>query len=371
MARSTFAKVHKWVGLGLAAFWLLQAATGLVLTYVSVLDQEAWPSQTTPTPAEFAGAYTAVQQTYPSLTISRVMLSQPDSRVLDVFGSNPAGEARRIRVDRESGNISSNANWNAIDSTTPITRIAYRLHYDLLSGTIGHTIIGISGVFLLLTALVGIYLAWPQKGRWRTILRPVKWKRSMASYYSWHRAIGMWFSLLLILVALTGAALVWMANIRTLTEVPDPEPAVAASLVDPMEPTQGIVLASQLAKNALPEGQIYLIDPPSPALNRYRVRMRLPGEAREFYGTTAVYVDASATRVLGVYKATEASVTGRVLDAAYALHTGEILGWFGRLLFFLNGVGVIGLSVLGTALWYRKRKPAKARKAKRQRREGA
>lgn len=362
MIRKRIATIHKWLGLTLMVFWLVQAATGLILTYTADLDYDAWPEPNgvEAEPDDFADAYLAAIDAYPDGFITRIMMPQAKSGVLDVYVTEPDGATKRVRVSSTSGAIIASESWTELDSDMPLLRITYLIHYELLSGPIGHILVGISGIFLGLTAVAGIYLGWPKGMQWRSVLKPTKWKRSIAAYYSWHRAIGLWVSSILLIVAITGAMLVWMPTIRTATNSVIVEPQITEDQPSTMS-SERVAAALRLAQATLPQAEAYMLDPPSSTLNRYRVRMRQSGEMREFYGTTAVYIDSAATRVLDVYSPNDADFGFMLADSVYALHTGEFLGSVGRFIFFLNGLALIALSIIGSLLWYRKRPKAKRR----------
>jgi uncharacterized iron-regulated membrane protein len=357
MKRSRYATAHRWIGLALAAFWIVQALTGAALSYTDLLDREARPPFPTVAagPQDYADAAASVAKAAPDAQITRLMMPQSNSAIIDVYVVTQRGEYDRVRVARDDMSISSDAPWGRVTPQTPWLRIAYMIHYDLLSGKTGHVIVGLSGIFLAITAVIGLKLSWPPNGKWRPILKPIAWKRSPAAYYSWHRAVGVWFSGILLIVAITGATLVWMPSIREATGTVVAEPAVSDAYEIGFDHA-GIAAAARLAQATLPDAEIYLIDPPSQALNRYRVRMREPGEMRQFYGTTAVYVSADGSQVLQVSQATKGSTAYQVLDAVYALHTGEIFGIFGRTMLFLNAIALLFMVVLGFLLWDRKRR---------------
>ena len=88
----------------------------------------------------------------------------------------------------------------------------------------------------------------------------------------------------------------------------------------------------------------------------YRVRVRAPGEIRRLWGMTTIYIAADDGRVLGLYDARRLHSAPRMLlDIIYPLHTGQIGGFFGRLIVLMLGLSLIAMIGLGVGLWWVRR----------------
>ena len=78
--------------------------------------------------------------------------------------------------------------------TSPFTgsgwRWVYLVHMSLMMGTPGRTLIGASGLFLFVTLLIGLFLAWPKRHAWRAAFAFSKWRSAVQQFYGWHRAAG-------------------------------------------------------------------------------------------------------------------------------------------------------------------------------------
>jgi uncharacterized iron-regulated membrane protein len=282
------------------------------------------------------------------------MLPQQDSSLIDAYIVAGSGETTRLRILRQDERVLAEESWSEVRSDTPALRLVYRWHYDLLGSPAGHVMVGISGLFLMITAGLGIALSWPKGRKWKAILKPIPWKRSLPAYYSWHRALGLWCCLGLCVIASTGSALVWLPQIRLATGLTVSEPA-APGIASADVPAVDIRQAAALAMQAVPEGSLYLVDMPDQQHARFRIRLREPGDPRELFGTTTVYVSADGDHLLGVLHRSDQSAGHQLLDAVYALHTGEIGGPGGKILVFATGLVMVALCVLGYALWFRKK----------------
>jgi len=98
---------------------------------------------------------------------------------------------------------------------------------------------------------------------------------------------------------------------------------------------------------AVPQGSLYLVDLPDPERARFRIRLREPGDPRELFGTTTVFVTADGGHLLKVSRRSDQTAGYRMLDAVYAFHTGEIGGAGGKMAVFATGLMLASLCVLG------------------------
>ena len=88
----------------------------------------------------------------------------------------------------------------------------------------------------------------------------------------------------------------------------------------------------------------------------YRVRLRAPGEIARLWGMTTLYVGAGDGKVLSLYDTRLPHALPRMLlDTDYPLHTGQIGGFFGRMLVLLVGLSLIAMIAMGIGLWWVRR----------------
>jgi uncharacterized iron-regulated membrane protein len=104
------------------------------------------------------------------------------------------------------------------------------LHANLLAGEAGRTVNGIGALAVLLSAITGLVIWWPGRDRWRRSLglaRGVHWKR-----LNWdlHSAIGFWSSGFIILFAVSGIYL----------SFPEPFHELASRLDPPVKDSRAI-----------------------------------------------------------------------------------------------------------------------------------
>ena len=114
---------------------------------------------------------------------------------------------RQVMVDPYTLQVKGERDWGRFGLTRPLLMSGmFHLHRYLLSGEVGKTITGISGVMLLLMALSGIYLWWPRL-QWTAIKRALtvshggSWPRFN---YTLHKAAGFFAAPVLAVLAFSG-----------------------------------------------------------------------------------------------------------------------------------------------------------------------
>jgi uncharacterized iron-regulated membrane protein len=355
--KRTLRRLHRYLGLTMLALWLVQAGTGVLMTFhweigdARVAGREAptgWPAleqRMDRLAAEHPGS--EVRSVYPTAgSPNRFDFFVDDaSGATDVIRTNGAGE---VLASWPSGRDYARAPW---------IETAVTLHQSLFAGHTGRLLLGASGLVLLSNLLVGLRLAWPAPGEWRRALRPPTRGTATARLYGWHRAVGLWLALPALMVVSAGILLAFDDAVEELLSAAPPEPSFAVRAGPaPLGPARAVALALGRFPGATFSG----LTMPSATQPWYRVRVRQPGELRRVYGTTTVYVDPADGAIDVVNDARAAPWRRRFLDACYPVHTGEAAGAAGRAAVLATALGVITSIVLGGCLWVRRRRPSAA-----------
>lgn len=400
--------LHRWVGLGIAAFLFVSGVTGAVISWDRELDLVLNPHLTKVRRSEptLSGVALAriVEARDPRVMVTFLPLRAQPGRSHSIFVSprvDPAtGKPYRLSfnqifLDPVTGAEIGKRKWGAVwpISTETIVSFLYVLHYTLHVPEfwgIDHWGIWLMGAVTLLWTLdciVGFVLTLPAR-RVRRMDRPaavacalargwwVRWKpawkiKTSGSRYravfDIHRAFGLWTWALLFTIAFTGISLNLygevvrpvLTTISTVTPSPFSTRARAPH-DDPFVPKVGFgeILRKAEAEASrrgwtTPVGAISY----SPAIGIYQARFyegsyySAPGLGPErlyYDGGDGRYV---SDRVNG--KGTPADIFNQL---QYPLHSGRILGVPGRILVSVMGLVVAALSVTGVAVWYRKRR---------------
>lgn len=353
--------LHRWIGLSLACLWLVQAGTGVLMVYHWELDDALLAAPRQPV------SFPAIGQRMAALTTER-----PRSKVLslyptgggpdrfDIFVLDADGHGDVVRVDGAGHDVITRPS-NYDYGHAGLINAAVILHQSFFAGHLGRRLLGVSGIFLLGSLAVGIYLAWPPRGRWRAVLLPRGAPSGVAWWYAWHRAVGAWLAIPALVFLTAGVLLAFDDPLKEFLDAAPARPALVANPAagTPIGPAAAI--ATALAR--FPGSTFSGMSMPSAEDPWYRVRVKQPGERRRVFGTTAVSVAAAGGAVLSVEDARAASWRRAFLDVAYPLHTGEYIGWPGRLVALGSGLLLLASMTLGTLLWWWRRRAAPPRRA--------
>lgn len=353
LLRTVCSKLHLWVGLTLSVALVVVSLTGSALVFRHEIDGllnpallrvEAGAGQV-PLGAILASVREAAPGSEPRLVrLPRTPTATAEVTLVDgrhAFVDPHRGDVLGVRTDGEGA-------MNTL----------FALHSKLLSGETGERVAGTIGLLTLLLAASGVVLWWPAvptRARLRKALTVV-WRRGPRRLtYDLHRAGGFYTSLFLVVVAGTGAALVFNAeakalvNAATRSEEPPPAPVVEEDAPLSDAALDGALAA---ARRALPDGEPTFVTLPRDAGAPLTVRLKTPSEWHP-NGRSYVYLAPADGRVLRTDDAREAPLGARVLYALYPLHAGAF-GAAVRVLYGILGLAPAALSVTGTLIWYRR-----------------
>lgn len=367
MTYRRWASLHRTIGIALLLHWALLALTGMVLVFHRDIEQKmlgSVPGNDRPVSLD------AVTQS--------VAAARPGADLLQISTLNGGMGLLRIRVkpdgDGEVRSLVFDTGTNAIVGDSPLSgsvrtdgalQFVYRLHQTLLLGDSGKTLVAISSLFLIATALAGYRLLWPQRRNWRRIVRPKLIGNARTKMTLIHRATGVVTGPVLILLAITGAGMNWtppiksaFAGIGLADAPPSPRDSKGALRLGP-----DAALAA--AQRRFPTAHFTSITLPAGGSALYAIRLRQPREAHAIFGMTNIQIDSATGAIVSITDPRRARPGDKLLEWLFALHNGEFLGLPGRLLVLLTGAALFTLCLLGGAAWLRtprrQRAPASVR----------
>jgi uncharacterized iron-regulated membrane protein len=272
----------------------------------------------------------------------------------------------------------------------------YELHRSILSGEIGHIIVGFVGLLLLATAITGLVTAWPRHATRDAWKRTLTIKRGAATrrwFYDLHRATGMWLALFLLLMSVTGAYLCFPKQGRALVAavlpMADPSKTTAPRMQRVGDARGGN--STKLAKSTAPrmrrgenaeesakrqaasampattdelvahaeelwvDAEWSRVQLPAKPGEGVEVRLLQAAEIRMDTGDTRVKFDATG-RISEVRDPVRAPAGDRLISWLFPLHSGEALGLTGRLAWTLFGSVPPLMFATGLWLWWQRRK---------------
>lgn len=345
--RRSILAIHRWLSLGAAIFWLLQALTGIAIVFHwEITDarlSNAYPATDLPAIERRIAALAAEDGSEPTT----IWTTGSGGDRYNIYLESDAGASRSIRVLGDGTVVD-----RPRDDESRLMDFLIGFHHDLL-GSWGSWIVAISGALLCSNLILGLVAAWPGRGTWRRALTPTQRGPRAARLYSWHRALGLWAVLPALVIAATGTLMKFEDGLGTIIG------AEPVSL--PANPSGGdhidFAQAARAALDAVPGSSLTKIAWPKDGDATYYVRVNAPGEIRRAYGDSYVLIDANNGAVRGVFPIAEAAPARAFMSALFPLHTGEAGGVAGRILSIAVGLWLVTMIVAGVLLWFRRRKP--------------
>lgn len=332
MNRSGFLVVHRWIGLALAPFLLLQVLTGTFLV-VHEIAQSSPPAEMVSVGQLVAGAPAG----RPGLRVTRLYLpgSTGDTAFAEMAGP---GGATYAELDARTGKpLATGALWHF-----PY-RWAVQVHYRLADGTAGMIVVCAIGLALALTALSGLWFWWPGLRRVPQALRLPRAGPARLRLRQWHRFIGAPASLLALFSAITGLLLIVPDIAATFTPAPA-APVASALPVSPAAIDRAVASAQARFSGS------FLRDVRFPVADRLDINFDAPER-----NARAVHV-ASVRLSDGVLlKSLPAGDNPVLWMKVLAFHTGQSLGPGGPVLLLAEGAALLFLAIAGVVMWLRAR----------------
>ncbi len=365
--RKIWSLLHRWVGLAIAVFVVVSGLTGTAISFVRELDGWLNPTWYRVSPASTAALPLSMlvadaEARYPLAQVTGITLpNRPDASVLLSLGPRPGAGSLPINevfFDPYRGIVLGERNTETV-SVAPehLMPFLYRVHYSLHLGETGDKVLGIVCLLWLVSMLVGVYLAWPARGKWKQVFSVKLSASAYRTFYDLHRAGGMLSAVVLVIVTWTG--LWWNMNYAV-------RPAAAALL--PTTPWYPSTLPTQpmpaqtikpeeaiaAAQTARPEGVVQRIRA-SHEKGVYWVYLKRPGDVG-VYGNTTVFISMISGAVLRISEPANQAAGDTYALWQFPLHTGQFLGLPGRIVWALCGLVPLLLVVSGVAVWLKKRR---------------
>jgi uncharacterized iron-regulated membrane protein len=349
--RPIIRSTHKYLSLGLGALWLLQALSGVLISFQGEIGDALLRGPDRPLAAgPFGAAVATLAAARPQATLTWIMAGEGSPNRYDLLFTDKDDHTRSVHVDGE-GAVLRDAPRDYDYPAPGLFQTAHDFHETLFAGDRGKWFLGCSGFVLLTNLLFGLTLAWPARGQsWRRVLLPGTSGPPAVKFYKWHRALGPCLLVPAIVIVACGVLQQWPADRWLGVDSIAPTPHVSAQ-------TQFVPLAAALttAMQRYPGAALALVEMPGPDQPWYRIRLRQPGELRRVFGQTTVFVDAHDGAILLDRDAFTLPLNEKIANAFYPIHNGEFLGLPGRLVSLLTGLGLLAMGVLGAGLWWTRR----------------
>lgn len=362
--RTLVARLHRWAGLALGPLFVLLGLSGSLLVFYVELDERVEPALaqalarpgTPAADAPWQPVWDTLRRAHPQREGGWRIEIPPDpgevlvtARYLRPAETEGAFFAPLIStVDRRDASLVADRFWGR----TVMTWV-YDLHFTLLLGEAGLWGVGTAGLLLALTLVGGTLLWWPRRAQAAAAWRVKRGAGAMRFWHDLHKIAGLGGGAVLLVLALSGAAMAVPAWIEPLvgalgTQGPPPRVHVAR---EPGRPLLGLDEALAIARRALPGAVPRWVDTPSASRAVWAVRLAQPHEPSRRFPRSRVWIDAHTGEVLAL-QAADGQRAGDVLEAwLHPLHNGEAFGLAGRLVVVLSGLVPALLALSGWQRW--------------------
>lgn len=409
--------LHRYLGLLLALFLIIIAATGSVIAFYDDLERVlnarmrvVAPQARQITIADALKIRARLEEEDPRAHVFSLQFPQrPDeplfSRVMPAIDP-VSGAVSAIDYDEVFANPYTGERLGQRIIGKPTLRpqgvpsFLYYLHYALIFPLgIGILLIGVLGLVWAVASLTGLYLTLPAKvkrGKAGNKPRPfhkrwaTSWKISQGAngnrlLLDWHRASGLWLWPLLMMFAVTGFALnlggyygsflKLFAPYEHFQELP-PRAPLPVPLIDPpvdwfeaadlgqryfaeAAKAEGFTLGKAAAIEYRRDLGVYFF-----LMHTSRDLLDAQGNPTETDSpatTATLAIDASTGRMLGLQLPTGQRAGNTVTSWIIALHVTAIGGRAWQIAVSLFGLIVVGIAMTGVLLWWRRRSQRPAR----------
>ena len=351
---------HRYLSLAVLAVWMLQAASGVILTFHrGVEDRIMGVSGKEADPEAIDRVFTRIKRDYGKPT--EMFAGGDGPGRFDVLLEEKEGRQVRVWIDAADGRILGSDLWSGPFAEQRWLHLMFEFHNSFLNGKTGKKIVSVSGMLLVTNLLLALWMVWPRRGKWRELLIPKQGLKGTSAIFVWHRAIGLWFLPIGVILILAGSIMIWRGELESSLKIgplPPTKSHFSTASIPPLPPSTAIAAATA----RYPGGKLAVLVLPSEAKPWFLIRLTRPEELRRTLGTTTVYVDALTGEIQSAWSPVDAPKLAYIIDSLYAVHTGEWGGFPSRLLVLATGVWIITMIILGVALWLDRQRKQRMRR---------
>jgi uncharacterized iron-regulated membrane protein len=377
--RKPWVSVHRWLGVGVGAWFALVGLTGGILVFEDAVDAFLNPELLrAPRAGQSLPVHVLLERAEEVFPLGHVERIRPSAAPGDVCRmivrvaphmrvESPRVEAMLSPVD---GRLLGTREAEEIGLSRPyLLKTLYEFHRNVLLGQAGSNIVGIAGFLLLASAVSGFVMAAPRtRAGWRRVIGVKVRAGATRVLFDVHRSLGTILAVLLILATVTGSTLVYLNYARDLVNLfsrVEPFPVVPWRTVPDRDwPTFETLVAT--VHRGYPALEIAEIHLPSKPTAGYVFYLRGPGDAHRL-GDTIVWLHPATGELLLERSARTRTNGEGVMHWLFPLHTGTAFGTPGKIAMCIAGAAPFVLVFTGLWVWLRKRRAAAFEERRRER----
>ncbi|MEW5687335.1 MAG: PepSY-associated TM helix domain-containing protein [Pseudomonadota bacterium] len=337
--------VHQWVGLKLAIFMSFIFLTGTIAVFSNEIDWLLRPAMrvdaaTVSGPVAWPAIAEAVARREPGARITRIEGPPDRGFAAAAVIERPSGALAFVYAHPTTGVVQGEGHW------VGAKRIFRNMHRHLFLPVKWGVPIVSSLALLLLVSLATSFVVY--KKWWRGFLKPIRMTDARTAFGDFHRLAGLWSLWFVVLMILTG---VWyLAESTGLQAPPGPRAKVAAVKLPPAEIAARLAPGLAAARAAYPDLRVEAVIFPTAKSGAFVFH----GQDRAILvrpRVNTVWTDASTGAARLVTDGRDLSVHQRISEAADPLHFGTWGGLPTKVVWFVFGALLTGLSVSGVAIY--------------------
>lgn len=362
--RRRWLSLHTQLGLWVGVAFVLLGLTGSALTFYqeidALLNPVISPASTQVSDLSVQTVYEVLRREYPDRTGSwRIELPMSAGMAVAARYMQPAETMHKkfaplmVTMDPLTYQVTSSRSWGSY----PMTWI-YDLHYTLLFDEVGHNIVGVIGLLMLVSILLGLWLWKPKWGRITRNMKPIIRSQRVKKVYDLHRIAGLYGGILLAIIALTGVVLVFpqaskgMAS--ALFEFERPMPGSRQQLTAG-QPQAHLDRLIERSRRVFPQSEVRWVETSGEDGREVTLRLFNGNEPSRRFPQTYLKLHPVTAEVLHHRDYHELPTGDRLWAWVHPLHNGEAFGMLGRVVTALLGLVPIVLMVTGIIRYLQKR----------------
>jgi len=372
--------LHKQLGIWLGLLMVLLGLTGSALVFMEDLEPLLYPQQLQPGPP-----ITPSPQLSPDHILKTLeqQLSTGRDKILRLYSPTDKYPIYRAVVTtiNEAGKSNGDFYFHYISPHDgkylgthlakthnpnqwhmPLFRLLLGIHTHLMVGHYGELLIGIVGLFFLLTLLLGYYLWWPnrrQRSASRSSIFAINTNKGSARLlYDLHRQVGFFMGFLLLIACVSGIYLTYPKQSKTITRLLLPYEHTQQTLrqhtITDTGPEQSLSTLLAYVKQRHPDGyniRYYLQDRDK---KKITIALSLPGAINRSEGKTQYHFNSITAEPFGYSHPHTQPAGNQLINWMFPLHNGEAFGLASKILLFITGFTPLLLYITSLLLWYKK-----------------
>ncbi|QDH17373.1 PepSY-associated TM helix domain-containing protein [Swingsia samuiensis] len=370
-ARHFFYIIHRYLGLIVAPFLIFAGLTGTILAYRSNIDELINPDLfiSSNHPSNFnkppiTKQITKIHQRHPAWIIKSFSLNTAPNRNVRSIVQTSQGE-REVFWDPYNEEIHGIRSTQGGFQRHNLMQGIHIVHYTLGGGRIGRWLMGGAAFVWLVLTLAGMIITFPPKywSKWFKLWLIKRRSLQQRPMIELHRLLGLWTFIAMLILSSTSVAM----NFFTEFFAPEVEMLSPPRLGGPfsqkifsqnkqaIDYEAALKIARKWARSYNPQFAPVAFQDFSEA-GVYGVSFASGGTSN-FVGTgrRTCFMNRYTGEIIWIDSPELDGSGTELIRSLYPLHTGQIIGSFGKALDAFTGIITIILSITGIWIWYRKR----------------